>query len=111
MFLEFERLAGPPAGLRLPHGTSIDVDDEVAIVLEVELAVAALAVVVGCIAVPHGVRCHGCSVVDDEVAVGLEVEAYFIIEADEGWACRCDVKGLAGRPLGVGVPFGYFRDG
>lgn len=103
---KFERFAGTPAGARVPYGASVNVDDEVAIVLKVELAVVILAVVVSRIAVPHRVRYRNCSVVDDKVAVCLKKEAYAIIETDERCACGFDVEILTCRPLGVSLPFG-----
>ena len=47
---KLKRLAFTPTGARVPNGASVNVDDEVAIILKVELAI--LAVVVGRIAVP-----------------------------------------------------------
>lgn len=83
---EFERIAGTAACKRVPDRSPTDVNDQVAIVLEDEFAIAVLASVAGRVAVPHGVRSGGVTVgeVDDEVAVGLEEEAYTVVEAGEG---------------------------
>ena len=102
---ELEPVAGA-GGARVPDGAAVDVDDEVAVALEGELAVGVLAVVAGRVAVPHGVRSDAAAVVDDEVAVGLEVEADAVVEADEGGAGRLDVPVLTRRPGGVWITFG-----
>ena len=88
--------AGAPDG-----AAAVDVDDEVAVALEGELAVIVLAVVAGRAAVPHGVGGDAAAAVDDEVAVGLEVEADAVVEADEGGPGRLDVPVLTRRPGGV----------
>ena len=99
-------MAGSTAGARVPYRTSVDVDDKVAIALEIEVAITILAVVEGRVAAPYGVRHRGCSVrVDDKVAVCLEVEAYSVVEADEGCACWLDIERVTRRPRGVRVSF------
>lgn len=46
----------------------------------------------------------------DKVAVCLGVEAYAVVEADEGWACRLDIEKVTSRLRGVRIPSGYLRD-